>query len=72
MPELRVENQAEEEKLSEVIYKFKLKQVGPKVIKVWQDYVEEVLKEKEREKYKSEMWNKVNSWLTELDEKHTD
>ena len=51
---------------------YRLSKLGPKVMKAWKHYVEEEKQDKEKEKFRKEMWSKVTSWLDEIDEKRID
>jgi hypothetical protein len=69
VPQLRKENLEREDKLELVVKKFRLTVVGPEILKGWKKYVRDEKEEKEKEKFKKEMWNKVSSWLDEIDQK---
>lgn len=68
IPVLRENNIIREEKIVRVIDQFRLTKLGPKVIKAWKMYTEDEKKEKEKQKFTSQMWDKVNCWLAEIDE----
>ena len=70
VPKLREENDQWEERIQAVIDRFRLKIIGPKILRHWKDYVGDQQKEKEKKKFQKNIWNKVNGWLDELDEKH--
>jgi hypothetical protein len=69
-PQLREENDAWDDRISLVIERFRRSIVGPQVINSWKKYVQLNRNEKEKQRFKNDIWSKVNGWLTELDEKH--
>ena len=72
IPNLRENNFIREEKITRVIDQFRLTKLGPKAIKAWKIFIENAKHDKEKEKFRSEIWSKVNGWLAEIDEKHTE
>lgn len=67
VPDLRRENVLWDEQMNIVIDRFRLTKLGPKVMDAWKREVHWQKQEKEKDKFRSEMWSKVNGWLSEID-----
>lgn len=65
VPELLDERYEREKYEDEKVERFRVNVLGPKVIRAWKDYVEQVQEEKLKEQYANAMWEKAQEWLSE-------
>jgi hypothetical protein len=62
------ENLEWERQIQMVIDRFRVRIIAPKIIEAWKFYVDRQRIEKEKQKFKKDIWHKVNGWLDEIDE----
>ena len=69
MPELREQRVEIESKNDAIVTQFRFRKYGHLLLHHLAINVVESQEAKEKEKFKSEMWSKVNGWLGDLDKK---
>ncbi|CAG9335323.1 unnamed protein product [Blepharisma stoltei] len=60
---LKEERIIQENKDNQIALRFRLKKLGPKVIKTWKEAVEEEIEKKLKDQHTQAMWDKVQGWL---------